>query len=97
MVTPEGKLKKLNPLLLGALLVVLMVSVVTVVNRCYAFNRQLIAERVEISSSLLTMNSERNKLSGALQVCEEKMKEISNLLGFTTNSENKTQAGKADE
>ena len=97
VVTPEGKLKKLNPMLLGAFLVILIVSAVAVANRCYAFNRQLMAERVEISSSLLKMNSERSKLGSALNVCEEKMTEISNLLGFTTDSENKAQAGKADE
>ncbi len=97
VVTPEGKLKKLNPLLLGTILVFLLISGVIVSDRCYVLNRQLIAERVEISSGLLKMNSERSKLGSALQICEEKMTKINDLLSFDTDKENKAQAGKADE
>ncbi|MCE5270220.1 hypothetical protein LLH00_02950 [bacterium] len=97
VVTPEGKLKKINPLLLGMLGVLLLALVLTVANRSYAMNRRLVSERVAISSELLKMNSERNKLSGALKVCEEKKKEICHLLYFNDDTESKAQTGKADE
>ncbi len=93
VVTPEGKLKKVSPLLLGLLGVMLLALVLTIANRSYALNRQLVSERVSISSELLKMNSERNKLTGALQVCEDKRKEIGHLLYFNDDTGSKAQTG----
>lgn len=97
VVTTEGKLKKLNPFLLGLAGALILALVVLISNRCYALNKGLVAERVEIHTDLIRMNSEQYKLSNSLEFCEEKKNQISQLLHFNTDSESTKQVGKTDE
>lgn len=96
-VTPEGKLKKLNPYLLGFAGLLLLAMVVLISNRCYAFNRQLASERVGIHAELMQLKTEQYRLNNALRFCEEKKTQISRLLHFNTDSEPTQQAGQTDE
>ena len=95
--TPEGRLKKLNPLLLGLAGAVVLVLVIFVSSRCYVYNRDLMERQVAIRGELTRMTSEQDKLDSALKVCENKKAEISRLLYFTTDSESTGQTEKADE
>lgn len=88
LVTTNGNLRKISPMLVGILAVLLLSAVVFVGGKCAMYNQQLTAGRHRIQTELTKMEYRHNQIEQDLAVCDANKKKIDGLLYSNTEAEN---------
>jgi cytoskeletal protein RodZ len=87
IVTPNGKLRRLNMSLVLALSLVILVALGLFSRQSYILNQQLIAEEQHYLARLSVIDANKKQLEEDLMICEQKKEDISKQLYFNTDSE----------
>lgn len=86
LVTTNGKLLKISPVLVGLAAVLCLALLTFFGSRCYVYNRQLVDERQQIQTGLVQMNKDLKQMQEDLTFCVQNKDKISQLLYFNTDS-----------
>ncbi|OGG04429.1 MAG: hypothetical protein A3F83_04470 [Candidatus Glassbacteria bacterium RIFCSPLOWO2_12_FULL_58_11] len=86
LVTTNGRLFKISPVLVGLAAVLCFVFLSFVGSRCYVYNKQLIDERHQIQTGLVKMNNDLQQMQEDLTFCVQNKEKISQMLYFNTDS-----------
>jgi len=89
LVTTNGNLRKISPMIVGTLAALVLTAVVLMGGKCAMYNQQLNAERSQIQTELTKMEFRHEQIAENLTVCAENKQKISGLLNFNTDTENK--------
>ena len=70
LVTTNGNLRKISPVVVGLVAALLLSTVVFLGGKCVVYNKQLLAERGQIQVELAQMNFRYSQIEDNLAVCE---------------------------
>ena len=88
LVTTNGNLRKISPLMVGTLAALILAALVYLGGKCAMYNQKLNAERNQIQSELTRMEFRHEQIEQDLAICTENKDKIAGLLYFNAEAEN---------
>ena len=90
LVTTNGNLRKISPMILGTLAALVLTLVVFIGGKCAVYNQQLNGERQTIQTELTRMEFRHKQIEENLTDCAQNKEKIAGLLYFNAEAENKS-------